>query len=206
MSDKIILLLYNIICDIVMVYVGILFGGILMKEELGSVVVKKEEIEEMVEKLAKQISTDYKDKELVLVGVLKGGFVFLADLMRKLTIPVGIDFISVSSYGSSTDSSGIVKIAKDLDIDIKDKHVLIVEDIVDTGLTLRHLKDIFTTREPKSVKICTAFDKPARRKEQITVEYVGIQVPDKFLVGYGLDFDERNRSLPYVREIHIDKE
>jgi len=152
----------------------------------------------MVKKMGKRISEDYKGLELVLVGVLKGGFVFLADLMREITIPVDMDLIAVSSYGASTKSSGIVRIIKDMDLNIEGKHVLIVEDLVDTGLTLRHLKDLFYTRGPKSVKICTAFDKPSRRQVDIEIEYGGIVVPDKFIVGYGLDYAGKYRNLPDV--------
>ena len=152
----------------------------------------------MVKRLGRRLSEDYAGKELVLVGVLKGGFIFLADLMREISIPVDMDFIAVSSYGESTRSSGVVRIIKDIDLDVVGKHVLIVEDLVDTGLTLRHLKDLFNTRGPKSVKICTAFDKPSRRKVEIEVEYNGIEVPDKFIVGYGLDYAGRYRNLPDV--------
>jgi len=169
-----------------------------MMGDVEEVLVSREEIAEMVKRLGKRISEDYRDKELVLVGVLKGGFMFLADLMREITIPVDMDFISVSSYGASTKSSGIVRIIKDVDMSVADKHVLIVEDLVDTGLTLRHLKDLFNTRGPKSVKICTAFDKPSRRKVDIEIEYGGIVVPDKFIVGYGLDYAGKYRNLPDI--------
>jgi hypoxanthine phosphoribosyltransferase len=169
-----------------------------MVTELSEVVVDVHQIQKMVQDLAEKITFDYRDKELILIGVLKGGFVFLADLMRAISIPVGVDFISVASYGSSTDSSGIVRIVKDLDMDIKGKHVLLVEDIVDTGLTLKHLRELFETRDPASVKMVAAFDKPSRRKVDLVVDYIGIKVPDKFLVGYGLDFDEKYRSLPYL--------
>lgn len=167
-------------------------------EGLLKVLVSKEIIKEKTIELAKKISEDYIGKELVLVGVLKGGFVFLADLMRYITIPVDMDFISVSSYGDSTNSSGVVRIIKDIDIDVTGKHVLIVEDLVDTGLTLSHLKDLFNTRGPASVKICTALDKPSRRKVKIQVEYNGIEIPDEFVVGYGLDFKGKYRNLPDV--------
>jgi hypoxanthine phosphoribosyltransferase len=133
-----------------------------------------------------------------VVGVLKGCFIFLADLMREITIPADMDLIAVSSYGSSTKSSGVVRIIKDIDIDIAGKHVLIVEDLVDTGLTLNHLKELFRTRGPKSVKVCAAFDKPSRRKVNIEAEYKGIVVPDKFIVGYGLDYAGKYRNLPDV--------
>jgi len=169
-----------------------------MMGDIEEVLVSREEIAQMVKRLGKRISEDYKGQELILVGVLKGGFIFLADLMREITIPVDMDLIAVSSYGASTKSSGVVRIIKDMDTSVADKHVLIVEDLVDTGLTLRHLKDLFNTRGPKSVKICTAFDKPSRRKVDIEIEYGGIEVPDKFIVGYGLDYAGKYRNLPDV--------
>lgn len=169
-----------------------------MLEDLQKVLVRREAIREITLKLAEKISQDYKGKELVLVGVLKGGFIFLADLMREISIPVDMDFIAVSSYGDSTNSSGVVRIIKDIDIDVTNKHVLIVEDLVDTGLTLSYLKELFNTRDPLSVKICTALDKPSRRKVQIEIEYEGIIIPDEFVVGYGLDFAGKYRNLPDV--------
>lgn len=169
-----------------------------MTGDIEEVLISRDEIKEMVKRVGRRISEDYKGEELVLVGVLKGGFVFLADLMREITIPVDMDLIAVSSYGASTRSSGVVRIIKDMDLDLTGKHVLIVEDLVDTGLTLKHLKELFNTRGPKSVKICTAFDKPSRRKVDIEVEYNGIEVPDKFIVGYGLDFAGKYRNLPDV--------
>lgn len=181
----------------------------MMMGDIEEVLVSREQIAEMVRKLGKRISEDYEGKDLLLVGVLKGGFVFMADLVREITIPVDMDMIAVSSYGASTQSSGVVRIIKDIDQSIAGKHVLIVEDLVDTGLTLRHLKDLFNTRGPKSVKICTAFDKPTRRKVNIEVEYNGIVVPDKFIVGYGLDYAGKYRNLPEVctlkREIYTKK-
>ncbi|NTV89270.1 MAG: hypoxanthine phosphoribosyltransferase [Clostridiales bacterium] len=172
-----------------------------MTGEYEEILVSKEQIGKMVAELGRRISDDYRGKELVLVGVLKGGFVFLADLMREITIPVDMDFIAVSSYGASTKSSGVVRIIKDIDVTITGKHVLIVEDLVDTGLTLKYLKDMLTGRNPLSVSICTAFDKPSRRKIDIYVEYEGIEVPDKFIVGYGLDFAGKYRNLPDVRTL-----
>ncbi len=169
-----------------------------MMGDIEEILVNRGQIKEMVAGLGKRISEDYEGEELVLVGVLKGGFVFLADLMREITIPVDMDLIAVSSYGASTKSSGVVRIIKDMDLSVAGKHVLIVEDLVDTGLTLRHLKDLFNTRGPKSVKICTAFDKPSRRKVDIEIEYEGIVVPDKFIVGYGLDYAGKYRNLPDV--------
>lgn len=177
-----------------------------MMGDIEEILVGRERIKEMVVKMGGRISQDYAGEELVLVGVLKGGFVFLADLMREITIPVDMDLIAVSSYGASTRSSGVVRIIKDMDLNVAGKHVLIVEDLVDTGLTLSYLKNLFNTRGPKSVKICTAFDKPTRRKVDITVEYGGIVVPDKFIVGYGLDYGGKYRNLPDVctlkREIY----
>ncbi len=172
-----------------------------MTEDFEEVLVGSQQIRSKVIELGKQISKDYAGKELVLVGVLKGGFVFLADLMREITIPVDMDMIAVSSYGASTKSSGVVRILKDIDVNVTGKHVLIVEDLVDTGLTLRYLKDLFRTRGPESVKICTAFDKPSRRKVDIQVEYEGIIVPDKFIVGYGLDYAGKYRNLPDIRTL-----
>lgn len=172
-----------------------------MISDFEETLINAEQIRNKVVELGKRISRDYAGKELVLVGVLKGGFVFLADLMREITIPVDMDLIAVSSYGASTKTSGVVRILKDIDINITGKHVLIVEDLVDTGLTLRYLKDMFRTREPASVKICTAFDKPSRRKVNIQVEYEGIVVPDKFIVGYGLDYAGKYRNLPDIRTL-----
>lgn len=172
-----------------------------MTGDFEEILVDREQIKSKVVELGRLISQDYEGCELILVGVLKGGFVFLADLMREITIPVDMDLIAVSSYGASTKSSGVVRIIKDIDINVSGKHVLIVEDLVDTGLTLRHLKDLFRTRGPESVKICTAFDKPSRRKVDIQIEYEGIIVPDKFIVGYGLDYAGKYRNLPDVRTL-----
>jgi hypoxanthine phosphoribosyltransferase len=169
-----------------------------MLGDIEEILVGRDTINEKVKELGKKISHDYEGEELILVGVLKGGFVFLADLMREITIPVDMDLIAVSSYGASTKSSGVVRIIKDTDISFTGKHVLIVEDLVDTGLTLKHLKELFNTRGPLSVKICTAFDKPSRRKVEIDIDYEGIVVPDKFIVGYGLDFAGKYRNLPDV--------
>lgn len=169
-----------------------------MFEDIQEVLVTKEALEEKVKELGKRISRDYEGKELVLIGVLKGGVVFFADLIRHITIPIEMDFISVSSYGNSTKSSGVVRIIKDIDIDITNKHVLIVEDLVDTGLTLRYLKDLFEDRGPKDVKVCIALDKPSRRQVEVPIAYNGITIPDKFVVGYGLDFRGKYRNLPDV--------
>lgn len=148
--------------------------------------------------LAKAIEADYEGKELLVIGVLKGANIFMGDLIRKINLPLQMDFIAASSYGSSTESSGIVKIIKDLDYSIEGKHVLIVEDIIDTGLTLRYLEENFRSRKPASLEICTLLDKPERRKVDIAVKYVGYQIPDEFIVGYGIDYAEKYRNLPYV--------
>lgn len=163
-----------------------------------SVLISREEIKNKTEELAKRISKDYEGKDLLLVGVLKGGFMFLSDLCRYLEIDVSLDFISVSSYGNSTVSSGVVRILKDIDYDITGKHILIVEDLIDTGLTLTYLKDLFAAKHCASVKVCTILDKPSRRKVHLDVDYQGIVIPDKFVIGYGLDYAEKYRNLPDV--------
>jgi len=160
------------------------------------VVLTEDEIKKKVIEIGEKITRDYEEKELVLIGVLKGGVIFLADLVRNVKIPIEIDFIAVSSYGNDTKSSGVVKILKDIDITITNKHVLIVEDIIDTGLTLKHLKELLQTRLPKSVKICTIFDKPTKRVVDIDIDYNGIILEDRFVVGYGLDYSEKYRNLP----------
>lgn len=162
------------------------------------VLISREELDRKVEELGKQISRDYEGKELIIIGVLKGGFIFLSDLARKITIPVDLDFMSVSSYGDSSKSSGVVKIIKDVDTNIDGKHVLIVEDIIDTGLTLNHLVELLKTRGPLSIKICAALDKPSRRKVDIKIDYKGIEIPDEFVIGYGLDYAGKYRNLPEV--------
>ena len=166
--------------------------------KLTGVMLSQEEIENKVTELAKQIEKDYEGQDLLLVGILKGASVFVADLMRKINLNANIDFMSVSSYGSGTVSSGTVKILKDLDVDIKDKNVLIVEDIIDSGITLRNLYDTLMTREPRSLKLCTLLNKPARKKVDVNVDYVGFVIEDKFIVGYGIDYDEKYRNLPYI--------
>lgn len=162
------------------------------------VLVTKEQLDEKTAELAKAIERDYKGKDLLLVGVLKGGFIFLADLVRKLSMDLAIDFISVSSYGNSTESSGVVRIIKDIDSDITGKHVLLVEDLIDTGLTLNYLKELFNTKGCASVKLAAILDKPDRRKVDLTVDYAGITIPDEFVVGYGLDWAGKYRNLPDV--------
>lgn len=164
--------------------------------EIEKILIGRAEIADKVKIIGEKINNDYKGKDLIIIGVLKGAFVFMADLIREIKIPFDMDFIAVSSYGSGTDSSGVVRLIKDMDISISEKHVLIVEDIVDTGLTVNHLKNLFTTRNPKSVKVCTIFDKPSRRLVNIDIEYKGIEIPNEFVIGYGLDYNGRYRNLP----------
>lgn len=166
--------------------------------KITGVMLTENQISQKVEELGKQIESDYKGKDLLIVGILKGASVFVADLIRKIDLNVNMDFMSVSSYGNSTESSGSVKILKDVDVDIRDKNVLIVEDIIDSGCTLSNLVKELGARNPKSLKICTLLDKPQRRKSDIHVDYVGFVIEDKFIVGYGIDYAERYRNLPYI--------
>lgn len=170
-----------------------------MINDIEKVLLSQDDLKEIVERLGKEISNDYKDKKLVLVSVLKGSVVFMADLMRAITIPCNIDFMSVSSYGSGTKTSGVVKIIKDLDADVVNgADLLIVEDILDSGVTLEYLMKVLSVRNPNSIKICTLLDKPERRKANVYADYSGAQIPDAFVVGYGLDYDEKYRNLPFV--------
>jgi hypoxanthine phosphoribosyltransferase len=161
-------------------------------------VLSKAEIQEKVKTLAFRISQDYAGKELVLIGILKGAFIFLADLARELTIPVEIDFVRLASYGSHTTSSGHIQITKEIELDIRDRHVLVVEDIVDSGLTIAYLLDHLKQFRPTSVRVCTLIDKNQRREVRVSTHYVGHVVEHGFLVGYGLDFDEKYRALPEI--------
>ncbi|MGO0884079.1 hypoxanthine phosphoribosyltransferase [Clostridioides difficile] len=158
----------------------------------------EEQIKAKVYELGKKIEEDFKCEDLLVVGILKGASVFVSDLIRCIDLDVNIDFMSVTSYGNSTESSGTVKILKDLDVDIEGKNVLIVEDIIDSGLTLSNLVAALKTRNPKSLKLCTLLDKPQRRKANIPVDYVGFVIEDKFIVGYGIDYAEKYRNLPYI--------
>ena len=164
----------------------------------------EQQIQARVKELGAQISADYAGKELLLVGVLKGAVFFMADLMRSLTVPCEIDFMAISSYGAATDSSGVVRILKDLDINIEGRHVLVVEDIIDSGLTLSYLLRNLDSREPADIEICALLTKPDRREIDVPVRYVGFEIPNKFVIGYGLDFAERYRNLPYVGVLHAD--
>ncbi|PJI08796.1 MULTISPECIES: hypoxanthine phosphoribosyltransferase [Clostridium] len=169
-----------------------------MREDIKEVLLDEEKINEKVKELGKKISEDYKGKDLLLVGILKGSVVFMGNLLKYIDIPCSIDFMSVSSYGNNTSTSGVVKVRKDLDSDVKGKDILIVEDIIDSGVTLKYLMGHIKEREPNSVEIITMLNKPERRKVEMDVKYTGFIVPDYFLVGYGLDYAEKYRNLPYV--------
>jgi hypoxanthine phosphoribosyltransferase len=166
--------------------------------------ISREEIAKRVEELGAQITKDYRDKPLVLVCVLKGSFVFASDLARAIDLPLRIDFLGVRSYGEGTESSGVVQITQDLSRPIAHEDVLIVEDIVDTGLTIAHLMDLLRTRQPHSVKVCSLLHKPARARIQVKVDYLGFTIEDKFVVGYGLDFAELHRNLPFIGIVERD--
>lgn len=169
-----------------------------MLEDIAEVLLTKEQLDKKVAELGERISSDYKDKNLLMVGILKGSVVFMTDLMRNISIPLRIDFMSVSSYGSGVKSSGVVKIMKDLDIPLAGYDVLLVEDILDSGLTLHYIIDLLKSRNPRSIKICTLLDKPYCRRVEVKTDYHGFEIPDKFVVGYGLDYAEKYRNLPFV--------
>ncbi len=169
-----------------------------MHQDIESILMSEETLRKRVRELGETISRDYAGKEVLMVGVLRGAFVFMADLARAITIPLAIDFMAVSSYGASTSSSGVVRIIKDFDENVEGKHILIVEDIIDSGLTLKYLYNQILSRKPASVRICTLLDKPERRKTDVPVDYNGFSIPDAFVVGYGLDYAERYRNLPYI--------
>ncbi|WP_099187868.1 hypoxanthine phosphoribosyltransferase [Tepidibacter mesophilus] len=166
--------------------------------KITDVLISEEEISKKVYELAKTIENEYKGEEVTFVGILKGACVFISDIIRKIDLDIELDFMAVSSYGMSTESSGVVRILKDLDSDIEGKNVIIVEDIIDTGLTLSYLRENLMARNPKSLKICTLLDKPERRKCDIPVDYAGFKIPDKFIVGYGIDCGEKFRNVPYI--------
>ena len=169
-----------------------------MKEDVLRVLLSEDELREKVRELGGKITADYKNSNLMLVTVLKGAVVFLADLMRQIDVPAEIDFMVVSSYGSGVKSSGVVKIVKDLDVPLAGKDILIVEDILDSGLTLSYIKELLESRGPRSIRIATLLDKPSRRKVDLQADYIGFSVPDEFVIGYGLDYDEKYRNLPYI--------
>ncbi len=169
-----------------------------MMNDIKEILIDKDQLAERVRELGEEISADYAGKEILMIGVLRGAVVFMADLARAISLPVALDFMAVSSYGASTSSSGIVRILKDLDEDLAGKHVLIVEDIIDSGLTLNYLVDNLKSRQPASVRLCTLLNKPSRRKAPVHVDYNGFTIPDYFVVGYGLDFAEKYRNLPFI--------
>ena len=162
------------------------------------VMLSEEEVDRRIQEIGEQISKDYEGRQVHLVCVLKGGSFFMCELAKRITVPVSLDFMSVSSYGSETKSSGVVRIVKDLDEPLKDKDVLVVEDIVDSGRTLSYLMEMLKDRGPKSLRLCTLLDKPDRRVVDVNVDYTGFQIPDEFVVGYGLDYDQKYRNLPYI--------
>jgi hypoxanthine phosphoribosyltransferase len=171
-------------------------------EQIGDILVSAEDLQRRVSELAADVSRDYVGKDLVLIGVLKGAVFFLSDLMRQLEVPCEVDFMAVASYGSATKSSGVVRILKDLDAVIEGRDVLIVEDIVDSGLTLRYLLRNLGARNPRSLEVCALLTKPARRKVDLPTRYVGFEIPNRFAIGYGLDHGERYRNLPFVAALN----
>ena len=168
------------------------------RDVVGEIMITQEQIDQRAREIGTQIAKDYEGEEIVLVGILRGAVLWMGDIMKNVDLDMIIDFMAVSSYGASTKSSGVVKIIKDLDSNIEGKNVIIVEDIVDSGTTLNYLKHYLQNRNTKSVRICTLLDKPAGRKVDIDVDYIGFEVDDKFIVGYGLDFDQKYRNLPYI--------
>jgi hypoxanthine phosphoribosyltransferase len=179
-------------------------GAARSSDGVGEILVQRDDLTHRVRELAAEISRDYKGRDLFLVGVLKGAVFFLSDLMRHLEVPCEVDFMAVSSYGSSTDSSGVVRILKDLDAPIEGREVLIVEDIVDSGLTLSYLLRTLRARNPASLEVCALLTKPERRKVELPIKYVGFEIPNRFAIGYGLDHGERFRNLPYVAVLRED--
>jgi hypoxanthine phosphoribosyltransferase len=179
-------------------------ASVRLNEGVGEILIGGKELQARIAELGIEISRDYAGRDLLLVGVLKGAVFFMADLMRELTVPCEIDFMAISSYGAGTDSSGVVRILKDLDINISGRDVLVVEDIIDSGLTLSYLMRSLKARKPATVEICALLTKPERREVEVPVAYVGFEIPNRFVIGYGLDFDERYRNLPYVAVLHPD--
>ena len=175
-----------------------------VEQGVGQVLIDEERLQERIRELGREISDDYAGRDVLLIGVLKGAVFFMADLMRQLSVTCEVDFMAISSYGGATDSSGVVRILKDLDINIEGRHVLIVEDIIDSGLTLSYLVRNLESREPASLEVCALLTKPERREIDVDVRYVGFEIPNKFVIGYGLDFAERYRNLPYVGVLHDD--
>ena len=173
-----------------------------LERAVGEILIDAERLQARIHELGEEITADYAGRELLLVGVLKGAVFFMADLMRSIDVPCEIDFMAISSYGASTDSSGVVRILKDLDINIEGRHVLVIEDIIDSGLTLSYLIRNLESREPASLAVCALLTKPERREIEVEVRYTGFEIPNRFVIGYGLDFAERYRNLPYVGVLH----
>lgn len=171
-----------------------------------NVLISQEDVEKKIQELGKQISRDYAGKEVHLICILKGGVFFACELAKQITIPVSLDFMQVSSYGNATSSSGIVRIKKDLDDSMEEKEVIIVEDIIDSGRTLHYLIPVLEKRGPKSIKLCALLSKPDRREKEVTIDYLGFEIPDEFVVGYGLDYAQKYRNLPYIGVVEPDEE
>jgi hypoxanthine phosphoribosyltransferase len=175
-----------------------------VEEAVGEILIEADALQARIAELGAEVSREYEGRDLLLVGVLKGAVFFMADLMRELTVPCEIDFMAISSYGAGTDSSGVVRILKDLDANISGRDVLVVEDIIDSGLTLSYLMRSLKARKPASLEICALLTKPGRREIDVPVRFVGFEIPNRFVIGYGLDFAERYRNLPYVAVLHPD--
>ncbi len=169
-----------------------------LERGVDEILIDEARLQARIAELGEELSADYAGRDILLIGILKGAVFFMADLMRRLRVPCEIDFMAISSYGAGTDSSGVVRILKDLDINIEDRHVLVVEDIIDSGLTLSYLVRNLESRMPASLEVCALLTKPARREIDVGVRYVGFEIPNRFVIGYGLDFAERYRNLPYV--------
>jgi len=178
--------------------------GAELERAVGEILIDESTLQARIVELGAEISSDYAGRDLLLVGVLKGAVFFMADLMRELQVPCEIDFMAISSYGAATDSSGVVRILKDLDINVAGRDVLVVEDIIDSGLTLSYLMRNLRARKPASLEICALLTKPERREIEVPVRYTGFEIPNRFVIGYGLDFAERYRNLPYVAVLHPD--
>ena len=175
-----------------------------LERGVGEILIEADSLRSRVAELGDEISDYYEGRDLLLIGVLKGAIFFMADLMRHVTVPCEVDFMAISSYGAATDSSGVVRILKDLDINIEGRHVLVVEDIIDSGLTLSYLMRNLESREPATLEVCALLTKPDRREIDVPVRYVGFEIPNRFVIGYGLDFGERYRNLPYVAVLSDD--
>lgn len=175
-----------------------------LSDDIAEVLITQQQIQTRIQELGAQISDDYRTLDPLLIGILRGVFIFMADLVREITVPIEIDFIGITRYGPSTQTEGIVRLTKDLEFSIQNRHVLFVEDIIDTGLSLRYILRTLKARQPASLEICTLFNKPRKRLFDLDIAYTGFTLPDKFIVGYGLDYDEQYRNLPFVGVLHPD--